>query len=264
MKQLLLISILLCFSSFLWSQSTERISVQGIIFSKENDVESITVYNLSSNKGTITNTQGEFTIAVALHDKIEVSALQFKTVLVVVDADVIASKQLKIQLIEQVNQLDAVLLSNGLSGNVNVDISNVKVIKPILIDMGNMNVAFEYNDDKAFDNNVLENDLNRIMNSGQFYGGINLGMIFDMLSLFKRNKSKNRIESFNVRESPKNVLDIYSTAYLSETFNIPDNKIEAFLNFIEKDVNEELLKQENEMQLMELLLVQRNLFSKEE
>jgi len=263
LRQSLLICILLCSYLSLWGQNSNRIIVDGIIFSNENDVEAITIFNTSSNKGTITNKNGEFVIAVALNDKIEVSAIQFRTVLVVVDADVIKSKQLKIQLIEEVNQLDAVVLSSGLSGNIEVDISNVKVVEPITIDMGNMNIAYEYNDDKAFDNKVLESDLNRMMNKGQFYGGINFAKIFDLVSILTKKEKKQK-SSINNNKYPKGVLDIYSSKYISETFNIPEDNVSTFIDFIElKGVDQKLLESENEIHLIEFLVLQRDLFIKQ-
>ena len=162
MKQILPLILLIFSNALLLSQNTERLEVKGVILSDNNDVENVTIYNTSSNKGTITDNKGAFVIKVALNDIIEISALQFQTVSITIDVETIKSKQLKIHLVEQVNQLDAVLLSSGLTGNIETDILDVKVVKPITIDMGNMDIDFEYNDDKAFDASVTQNHLKSI------------------------------------------------------------------------------------------------------
>lgn len=176
------------FSVLAYGQSITRVEVKGAIYSETNDVEAVTIFNKSSNVGTITNVKGEFKIKVALNDIIEISALQFQTTSITVNRDIIDSKLLKIQLVEEINQLEAVALSSGLSGNMFADIDNVVLFTPIKIDMGDVNMAYEYNDDKAFDNTSVENDLKAITSPGEFYGGVNIGKIFDLI---KGNKKRN-------------------------------------------------------------------------
>ena len=50
------------------SQTFGRIEVNGKIIVESNDVAGITVFNKSSNTGTITNEKGEFVLKVALND----------------------------------------------------------------------------------------------------------------------------------------------------------------------------------------------------
>lgn len=262
MKQLLLLTILIFFCDSLSSQNIERVEVNGIILADNNDVESVTIYNTSSNKGTITNSKGEFRIKVALNDIVEISALQFQTVSVTIDADAIQSKQLKIHLIEHINQLDAVLLSAGLSGNIETDITNVKTIKPLIIDMGNMSIDFEYNDDRAFDNLVVSNHLTSILNPEARNYLPDLSKIFKLI--FKKDLSINK-ELFvgHTSEKPLDILDVYSHKFISETCSIPFEKVELFIAFVEtKGIKDELFKAENEVYLIEFLIKQSNQFLK--
>ncbi|WP_339917350.1 carboxypeptidase-like regulatory domain-containing protein [Yeosuana marina] len=261
MKRIVLfITIILCITS-VRSQTITRINVKGIIHADFNDVENVTIYNTSSNKGTITNDKGEFTIKVALNDIIEISALQFKTVSVTITKEVIDSKLLKISLVESVNQLDAVVLSSGLSGNIALDIDDVRMPAHIELDLGNMDMAFEYNDDKAFDRGVLENQLNAIVNKGQLHNGVNFVAISKLIFKSKKNKTvKNQIPQ---EPKPKELLDVYSSQDISKTFNIPLNDVQSFIGFLEsKEFNQDLLKKENEVQLIEFLIAQRRLFLK--
>ena len=116
MKQTLLTFLFLFSGYTTFSQSIERTKIRGQVVSKTNDVESITVYNTSCNVGTITDFDGLFEMEVALHDQLEISALQFKKVTVIIDAEIIKNRALTVFLTEAVNTLDeVVILSFGLT-----------------------------------------------------------------------------------------------------------------------------------------------------
>lgn len=258
------ISILLLLSISIHSQTINRVEVNGILLSNNNDVEAVTVFNKSSNKGTITNIEGEFKLKVALNDVVEISALQFQTVNITIDADIIESKQLKIQLIEEVNKLDAVTLSSGLTGNIETDISQVKTVKPMTIDMGNMNVDFEYNDDKAYDNSVVQNHFKSIINpNARQY----LPDVLKIVGLLTKSKKKVKVKKDVFvgykYEKPKDLFSVYSLNDIQEQFNIPEDKLQAFIAFVEnRGIALELLEPENKIHLIEFLVKQRNQFLK--
>ena len=53
-KQLLFLVFLFTLLS-VWSQINQRIDISGIILSENQDIEGVTIFNTSSNQGTITN-----------------------------------------------------------------------------------------------------------------------------------------------------------------------------------------------------------------
>jgi len=252
-----LIFLVFGFSSlFINSQSIKRVGVNGIVFSTKNDVVGVTIFNTSSNKGAITNENGEFNILVSVNDVIEISALQFNTVSIKVDKTIIESKILKIQLVEEINQLDAVTLLSGLTGSIVADMNNVKTVEPIIIDMGNINVVYEYNDDRAFDNNTVVNDLKSITNKGEFYNGVDFIKIFNLFSKPKKYKNANQKDLGHVEpKKVKDLIDIYSSEYISDTYKIPLDHVMGFIVFLEKEgVKPELFKPENELKLIDFLV----------
>src|SRR5210317_804488 len=89
-KQLLFLVFIFTISS-VWSQTNQRIDISGIILSENQDIEGVTIFNTSSNQGTITNEEGEFNIKVSLNDRIEISALQFNQITLTVNEEVISS-----------------------------------------------------------------------------------------------------------------------------------------------------------------------------
>ena len=266
MKQTLLLILLIPSFSSLASQNIERIEVKGIILADNNDLESVAVYNTSSNKGTITNDKGEFTINVGLNDIVEVSALQFKAVSVTITKDVIISKLLKIYLADSINQLDAVLLSSGLSGNLVADINSAEAPKKINLNFNWESIKdLEFYDDKASDANLPSHELNKVMNKGGLYNGVDFVAIFGSLvnSLLKSKKKKSKSNNEFKKEKPKDLLSVYNHEYISKTFNIPFDSTEAFIAFVEREhINTDFFEPENELQLIAFLINQSELFLK--
>ncbi|MFD0989710.1 carboxypeptidase-like regulatory domain-containing protein [Mariniflexile jejuense] len=260
MKHLLLYILLLFSVGSMLGQNIERVEIKGVIVSEVGDVENVAIYNTSSNKGIVTNQQGEFNIEVALNDVIEITALQFKTVSVTVTSNIIKSKLLKIYLSEQINQLDAVLLTSGLSGVLALDVKNAKERPEITIDLGNIG-AMEFFEERAFDNQVITDALNATVNKGMLYNGVNLGAITKLLFKPKKKNQTNN-EIIDTRKNIK-LIDVFTSKHLSETYNIPLEAVEAFVVFVEDNgLNPELLKEENEFLLIEFLVKQSELFLK--
>ena len=120
-----IIAFFLLALSFANAQDSTRVELKGKVIVASPDLEGITVYNSSSNKGTVTNADGEFTISAKLNDKISISALQFKDFTVLVAQEVLDSKQMNVFLVEQINKLDeVVILPYDLSGVLEEDIAN--------------------------------------------------------------------------------------------------------------------------------------------
>lgn len=264
MNKSLLHLFFICVLPSVWGQTNQRIEVKGIVLSDTQDIENVTVFNRSSNKGIITNEKGEFVLEVALHDRIEISALQFEPLIVTIDEAVIATKQIRVYLREHVNNLDAVLLTYGLSGNLETDVANVKPQPAVEINFGNID-AYEFNDDRAFDNQVVSGHLNSVMNKGQLNNGINLTGLAGSFWGAIHKKKKHNPDNMQTPKKPKDISDVFSHEYISEQLDIPLDQIESFLVFTDSlGYNSKLLEKGNEIQLLELLVQQRKLFLNEE
>ncbi|WP_111308068.1 hypothetical protein [Confluentibacter sediminis] len=260
MKQKLLLISFITISSSLLAQTIKRVGLNGLIFADSDDVEAITVYNKSSNKGTITNNKGEFVLAVAENDIIEISALQFGTQIVNITKEVIELKSIKIHLVEQVNQLNAVLLTHGLSGNLLVDIDNVQLPPKIEMNIGSIN-ALELYDDRSFQDFKVTKDLNAMTNKGGLYNGADFVKI---ASLLFKPKKRTYPDDKPKYERPKLLIDIYSQKHIGETFNIPQTQVEGFIAFVENNgMSQELLDGKHEFELIDFLVKQSELFLKQ-
>lgn len=259
MRRIIYLFILLFPLTHVQSQSVNRVEIEGKVFSKNNEVESVTVFNTSSNNGTITNENGEFTIEVALNDVLQISALQFKKGSIVIDEKILADKYLKVFLVENVTTLqEVVILPYDLTGNLVVDVDEVYLVEPIAFELGNMN-AFELPDDQYTE------VVNPFMNNGELMYAMNVGSVIGLLlDAIMPNKSKAKDKKEKLQEAYNKSLEgVLGRTYIINNFNIAEDKVEAFIVFVEDNgLDQELLLIENRMKLIEYLHEQSNLFLK--
>jgi len=261
MRNFLYLFILLFPLTHLLSQTASRVEISGKIYAQNNEVESVTIYNSSSNKGTITSENGEFTIKVALNDILEISALQFKKGSIKITEEILNNMYMKISLVENVTELqEVILLPYDLTGNLFVDADNVAVIEPIGFELGNMD-HFELPDDQ------YSEVINPFINTGELMYGLNgmalLGFLYETIFQTSNKPKGNNKKEIKDQIYDKSLEGVLGRTYIANNFNIPKEKVEDFLAFIENNgINPELLIEKNRMQLIEFLHQQSELFSK--
>tara|TARA_R110002072_G_scaffold124085_1_gene259489 strand:+ start:8759 stop:9589 length:831 start_codon:yes stop_codon:yes gene_type:complete len=245
------------------AQDIERVKVKGKITApKSEDVEGVSVYNISSQQGTITTVTGTFEIEVAENDRLAISALQFATFTVIVDRGVIENKKLGIYLNPVVNQLEEVIVRPyDLSGNVIVDVAKIKTSNVATsLDLSYETLEFEYEFSNDKYSSIKENKAEEAYYNGQEqYGGNLIGMTALLVDLLIP-KRKNR--NFNIENSREesvilvnNLRQRFSDNYLYNTFQIEEENASHFIYFVEENgLNRELLKEENEILLLDLMM----------
>lgn len=93
MGKKLLLLLLIISSSTIFAQDIERAKVAGKIHvTNGDDAEGISVYNVSSQKGTITNPDGTFEIEISENERLQITALQYQSFTVVVDKGIVNRK----------------------------------------------------------------------------------------------------------------------------------------------------------------------------
>lgn len=237
------------------AQEVKRISVKGKIVVEHDDIAGITVYNASSNKGTITDDTGAFNIAVALNDEIQVSALQFKSLTFKVNKAILESRSMKVFLIEEMNKLDEIVVkTKGLSGNLKTDIGGSKTFNPQLdaLYFGVKNSS-AYNFETDYKTNVKNSvdDLER----NRFYNGLNLVNVVDQLLLpVFRSEAKTKKKADMPKVPAKAIKYYFASEFLVSNFNIPEHRVEDFIAFVESgDFDYTLLNYGKELEFLELL-----------
>lgn len=264
MKKFTLLVSFVLISFSINAQIINRVEVNGRIIVDSNDIEGVTVFNTSSNKGTITNAKGEFAIEVRLNDIVEISALQFEKFTVKIDEKILNNKFFTVYLVEQINKLNEVIITpyDMLSGDLIVDVKSVETFNPDLnaIYFGVNDIySYEFTDD--YKSEVV----NIAMTPEHFRYGTDFKKILGSLlkPIFKSNRNgdvKDKVEISN-----KDLTDVYGKEFLSNTFKIPENSIEAFIAYVNNNnFDQNLLNEDNEVELLEYLYSQNQQFQKSE
>ena len=233
------------------AQDVQRIEVNGRIIVDSPDIEGLTVFNASSNKGTITDEEGKFSILVTLNDRLEFSALQFENFVVVITQDIIDSKALTVVLVEEVNKLpEVIILPYGLTGNLTVDAIRAKTFNP---NLDALYFGLDNLDKIDFTDDYISAVRNTAMPDNRFYYAADAIKIIGLLvkPLFK--SKKNRDEA--TLASDRDIVEKYSPEYLMDKLNIPKHQMNEFIYFVEDSgMDKTLLEDGKELQFLEYII----------
>lgn len=255
MKKLLPLFVF-CISFFAISQDIRRENISGKVIVEGNDIEGITIYNSSSKIGTVTNKNGEFTIAVALNDLIEIRALEYQNFDVRINEAILESKKINVYLIEEINELEEVRITNkALTGNIRTDINTVETFSPkrnaiyFGIKSKDMSIAKDASIDR------IENVA--IQGQGQsMENGLNVVNVVDQLLIpLFRSEVKDK-KAVGIPEVPAEAIKYYlGSNFLVENFNIPEHRVEEFIRYVEEEetFDFDLLNYGHEMEFLQLL-----------
>ncbi len=118
-------------------------TIEGRILNAEEDVSNVHVLNLTSNKATITNANGYFTLSAKVNDTIRFSAVQFDNKELVINQEVLESF-IVVRLSTSLTELkEVVVWPYMLSGNLLKDLDAVEieaVMTASTLDLPNANV----------------------------------------------------------------------------------------------------------------------------
>lgn len=260
MLKKLLIIIVLIVAPIIHAQEVNRIPVQGKIHVPQGeDSEGIGVYNFSAQKGVITDENGEFIISVAENDRLQIYALQYQPFTAVVDEGVVERKKLNIYLNPAVTQLEEVIVRPyDLSGNIRAD---VKKIPTFYVDRNwdlsyeAMEFEYDFRVDRQTEIEGVESA--RALNLHYLQNGVDviniMGGVANLLFPDSGRKSKRKRPDDSSLIS-NNLQQRFSREFVADNFDIPKENATDFLYFVQDyGFDEELLKRENELQLMQFL-----------
>jgi uncharacterized protein (DUF433 family) len=265
MKTILSAWILL-FSISCFAQEIVRVLVQGeVAVPQGDDREQISLYNISSQKGTATDAEGKFTLEVAQNDRVLITAIQFQSFTVAIDKGVIDKKMMRIYLNPSINQLDEVVVSPyDLSGNIIVDVNRINVYDTPNYDLSYETMNYDYKFTQDRQSSIETNAAEDALNNGGLQNGANFISVLGLLAsaIFpKKDKTTPKVTLNNGQVLVTALQQRYSAQYYAETFDIPAEKVDAFIYFAEENAIEPyMLKPENEIKLLEVLFEQSKLY----
>jgi len=211
----------------------QSVEIEGQVFG-ESDVEGIHVINKTSNKNTTTTTIGTFTIYAKLNDTIVFSSIQYKLIAVRVTSETIAQKKIFISLEEHVNVLDEVLVGKVLSGDLELDVKNADIEKPI--DFYDVGIPGYTGKPKTQSERRLHE-----ADAGKMIPSIGFGFSLNFYKLLNTLSGRTKMLKEHVRLEANEVLMYKIKAELSEEFfktnPLDEGLLLEFFYFCSEDEN---------------------------
>ena len=225
MRSKLLIFIFFGSASLLAQEPVSK-TLEGRVYSDDGDVAATHVLNLTTQRATITDSNGFFSIAVKLHDTLVFSAVQYKKKTVVISLSILESKEIAIGLEEAMNVLDEVTVTPyNLSGDILKDIATLKTDPVVTASTLGLPNAYVRIPTKA------ERQLFEAKSGG---GLIPLNPLLNGIS-GRTKMLKERVARNNLYARTERVRDFYADSLYQKELKIPLEKIDDFLYFCEVD-----------------------------
>src|SRR6056297_2964483 len=235
MKKLFFIFILLIFSTHLYSQ--ESVMLKGKILTDSIEAP-IHIINITAEKGTVTEANGEFSVEVKENDLLLFSSVQFRKKEILITPQILSTGYLEIELQKELTELDEVRL-HQLSGNLGNDIEGIKTFDPRII-------GFALSDKEPL--SIEERKLAAITSPND-----PVGMLYGIISGQKKMYEK-AIKNSKLSALVYQARDVMPDEFFTVTLEVKENKIMDFLYYCSREPNfKELINKNDPLLLMELL-----------
>ncbi|WP_340202964.1 carboxypeptidase-like regulatory domain-containing protein [Ascidiimonas sp. W6] len=243
MKKIYCLLLILSTTFSMFSQDNDRVLLRGTVLYRSNNVPNENVVNITTEKATVTNENGEFQIYVKEGDELVFSAVNYRIESVIIDQNILKNKRLVVEVIEKVTELDEVTVSPD-SEEAFLKLQEEKFKK----------VDYEQDASTQVTNVALPQSVTGLQN------GLNFVNIFK--AIFKSNKEKDVPAERQIKMSEV-LRQVYEDDFFVTDLKIPSDKIEDFLYYLDtKMPASSLLKKDNEFELIDFLVNQSKDFLK--
>ena len=262
MRNNILLFFILVITQIGFSQGIERKVLRGKIVADSLEVENLTVYNITSNVGAITDVDGKFSINARATDTLFIQGLSYDSKRYILTDKDFWLPVLEIKLHVKITELNEIIITPyTLTGNLNEDTKRIQVYGEGFAKIDAKVVKY-YDDDIR-----LRTPENTAMPNVFAPTGVNLlGIVVGIANLvgIKGNPKSNservfeerRIRDLQSKSFSEHMLERFSHNFFVETLKIKNEDIPLFMSFAELNVYElsPLLKAENELKLIEYLI----------
>ncbi len=261
MRNNILLFFILVITQIGFSQGIERKVLRGKIVADSLEVENLTVYNITSNVGAITDVDGKFSINARATDTLFIQGLSYDSKRYILTDKDFWLPVLEIKLHVKITELNEIIITPyTLTGNLNEDTKRIQVYGEGFskIDMR----IKHYEDDVRMGTPINTAMPNQFAPTGiSFLPLINglsslLGVKGDPKKNSERVFEERRIRDLQSKSFSEHMLERFSHNFFVETLKIKNEDIPMFMSFAELNVYElsPLLKAENELKLIEYLI----------
>ncbi len=229
--------------------------LEGKVTNINKGVPDVHVMNISSNRATITDAEGLFSISTKLNDTILFSAVQYKRKTLVVSRAMLESRSIIVPLEEFINELDEVVVRPfNLSGDLSRDMNSLNKEK--------VYVASTLGLPNAYVKPMTQSE--RKLNEATTGGGlVPINPIINAIS--GRTKYLKKVVATQNRYARTNrVREYYADSLFVKYLKIPENKIDDFMYFCEVDnAFSAVVDSHDKLTIWEYLKLRSNAYLKE-
>ncbi len=273
MKNNFVLILLLIVSQLMFAQHIERKVLNGKIVADSLEVENLTVYNLTSNVGAVTNADGKFSIKARATDTLYIQGISYESKKYVLTHKDFWLEELEIRLKTNITELNEIEIAPyTLTGIVEVDIKRIQVYGEGFTKIDARKVM-HYEDDVR-----IGTPVNTVMPTHFAPNGSNfnfLAMGAGLVSLFVKDRNpkkyservfeERRQKDIQSKPFSDHIYERFAHNFFVETLKIKHEQIPLFLQYAEMPVKDLslFLKPENEIQLIEYLTAKAKIFNSE-
>ncbi len=273
MKNNFVLILLLMVSQLMFAQHIERKVLNGKIVADSLEVENLTVYNITSNVGAVTNADGKFSIKARATDTLYIQGISYESKKYVLTHKDFWLEELEIRLKTNITELNEIEITPyTLTGIVEVDIKRIQVYGEGFTKIDARKVM-HYEDDVR-----VGTPVNTVMPTHFAPNGSNfnfLAMGAGLVSLFVKDRNpkkyservfeERRQKDIQSKPFSDHIYERFAHNFFVETLKIKHEQIPLFLQYAEMPVKDLslFLKPENEIQLIEYLTAKAKIFNSE-
>lgn len=270
-KNNLILLPLLFFVQLFFAQGIERQILNGKIISDSTEVENITIYNLTSNIGAVSDKDGKFSLKARVTDTLYFQGVSFVSQKYSLTEKDFWVEELEIELKVKINELNEVVITpSTLTGVLEEDTKKIKTYN-----LSSVNIdAIKYHGDERFNSGTkVSTSPDHFAPNGSNFNFIAMAKGIGKLLGIKSNKEKNatavfeerRLREIQSKPFAEHVKERYSHHFFISTLKIKNEDISSFLAFAEMPSKELVifLKVENELQFLEYLIGKADEFEKQ-
>lgn len=243
-------SIIPFFFTFLFlvtshAQDDGRQMLRGQVLYRNTIVPNENVINATSESATITNDRGEFAIPVKLGDELFFTAVNYQLMTVKITDAILKNNRLVVEVNEKITALDEVIVTPDQQERF-IELEN-KILKE----------EFVYETDRSteVDNITFEPTKTNLQNGLNFVG------IYKALA---KTRKKEKVEEKRDLKISDVLRQVYDDEFFTLDLKLPKDKIDTFLFYCDAQMpTENLIKKENEFQLIDLLVTHSKKFLEE-
>jgi len=253
-----------------------RIIIKGQIMSDSIFVENTHIVNKNSNKGTISNNYGEFSIFVKENDTLLISGIQYYNKIITISEDLVRNKFIKIILIQKTYELQEVKVNTHyLSGRLSFDTRNVSdtisivnkealdfskfdFTKPILGEVDDVHLKDPTDINQQNNPNTpITGDVKKLLLT-LFDPLINKNDVNRKPSTLKLNKE--RIYNKSIIDFPEKLVSDFGEHFFTVILKIPIDEITPFINHCTSKGIIELYVENRKLEVLDILIQESKLY----